>query len=101
MTTADDGSHPLTIWLLTLPFVTRPDCGLTAWENPDSWSGDWQMWRNRHTMVVAAAAESDARRLAAEDDCGVWLDPAYALCQPLIPAEPGVVLTAGGGAENE
>lgn len=101
MTTADDGSQPLAIWLLTLPFVTSPDCDLNVWKDPDSWPGDWQIWRNRHTMVVAAAAESDARRLAAEDDCAVWLDPAYALCRPLIPDGQGVVLTAGGGAENE
>ncbi len=89
-------------WLLTLPFVTQPNEDQEQeWLNPDQWSGDWQRWRNRDTMVVAAMDEADARRFAAEDDCGIWLDPAYASCELLSAAVAGVVISSGGEAENE
>jgi len=89
-------------WVLTLPFVTGTEEDQEQeWLNPDQWPGDWQRWRNRDTMVVAAMDEEDARRLAAEDDCGIWLDPAYASCELLSAAVAGVVISSGGEAENE
>ncbi len=95
-------SDELRHWLLMLPFVTQTDEDQEQeWLNPDRWPGDWQRWRNRDTMVVAAMDEGDARHLAAEGDCGIWLDPAYASCELLSAAVAGVVISSGGEAENE
>lgn len=87
-------------WLLKLPFLDQaPESDL--WENPYTWPGDWAHHSNRDTMIVAATDEDEARRLAADEDCGIWLDPAYALCEPLSASAAGVIISSGGEAENE
>jgi hypothetical protein len=92
----------LSFWLLTLPFITSDDQEVREkWANPHSWPGDWTLHDNKHDMVVTASDEDDARRYAAERDCDIWLNPAYALCKPLDADKPGVVLATGGEAENE
>jgi hypothetical protein len=93
---------PLPVWVLTLPYVTHHDSELPGeWKDPDTWPGDWQVWRNMHTVVVAAQYELEARTMAAADDCGIWMDPAYAYAKRLSPTTPSIILSAGGSAENE
>lgn len=92
----------LSLWLLTLPAITVPSSETSArWLDPHIWPNDWTQHDNMFEMIVAASDENDARRYAAEHDCDIWLDPAYALCEPLDADKPGVVLATGGEAENE
>ena len=92
----------LPMWLLTLPAVTNPDDPVSAnFRDPNEWPGDWQIWRNRYTMLVAANDEAEARTLAAVEDCAIWREPTYAACRPLAALEPSVIMAGGGGAENE
>ena len=90
----------LRFWLLTLPFLDRL-VDSDVWRNPYSWPGDWTPHDNRNTMIVAATDEDEARRLAADEDCGIWLDPAYAECEPLSATAAGVIISSGGEAANE
>ncbi len=95
-------SAKLTHWVLTLPYITGTEEDQEQeWLNPDQWPGDWQRWRNRDTMIVAAMDEDQARQMAAADDCGIWIDPAYASCELLSAAVAGVIISSGGEAENE
>lgn len=92
----------LSLWLLTLPVITSDDQETRdKWANPYSWPGDWTAHDNMFEMAVCASGEDDARRYAAEHDCDIWLDPAYALCEPLDADTPGVVIATGGEAANE
>jgi hypothetical protein len=90
----------LGFWLLTLPFLDDMHED-DEWKNPYSWPGDWTPHDNRDIMIVAAMDEDEARRLAAEKDCAIWLDPAYAECEPLSATAAGVIISSGGEAENE
>jgi hypothetical protein len=93
---------PLPVWVLTLPHVTRHENHIPGeWKDPDAWPGDWQIWRNKHTAVVVAQTELEARTLVAMKDCGVWMDPTYAYAMRLSTTTPSVILSAGGSAENE
>lgn len=92
----------LSLWLLTLPVITIPSSETSArWKDPHTWPGDWTQHDNTFEMVVCAMDEDDARRYAAEHDCDIWLDPAYALCEPLDAEMPGVIIATGGEAANE
>ena len=93
----------LRFWLLTLPALTEPDLPVQVWKSPYQWSGadGWTPWGNCVRMAVVAVDEAQARFLAATEDCGIWLDPLYALCVPVDPTISGVVVAERGGAENE
>jgi hypothetical protein len=92
----------LSLWLLTLPVILSDEQDVRdQWANPYSWPGDWTQHDNEYEMVVRASDEDDARRYAAEYDCDIWLDPAYARCLPLDTGTPGVIVASGGEAENE
>lgn len=89
-------------WVLTLPFVTmQEEDTVRTWLDPDTWFGDWQRWRNKETIIVAASTEQEARQYAAEHDCGIWLDANYASCQPLSASVAGVIISTGGQSESE
>lgn len=93
----------LIAWHLTLPAVNPPGCELNIWRNPFEWEGNngWMPWGNASAMVVIADSEQTARQLASDEDCEIWLDPAYALCIPVDLINQRVVVAARGGAENE
>ena len=93
----------LSLWILTLPAVAYPDQPLNAWRTPYAWEGTsgWTPWENCKRMVVSATDQAQARSIAAQHDCDIWLDPIYAVCVPLEAIEPGVILAERGGAENE
>lgn len=93
-----------TFWHLTLPGREGmpPEANADgAFLNPDTWPGGWQHFHHKYAMVVAAEDAAQARAIAAEHDCPIWLDQAYARCVPLSADTPGVVLSAGAGADNE
>jgi hypothetical protein len=89
------------VWHLTLPAVTDGDCIEGFWGNPYTWPGGWNHFQHKNAMIVTAEDEAQARALAAEHDCPIWLDQAYARCLPLSTDTPGVVLSTGSGADNE
>jgi hypothetical protein len=89
------------LWLLNLPVIVDEQVMPGTYENPYSWHKDWTLHDNEYQMVVRASDETDARHYAAEHDCDIWLDPAYARCEPLGDGPSGVIMTRGGEAENE
>lgn len=92
-------------WRLTLPVITdtpdERDADPRDYLSPWQWPNDWTMHGNMHTMIVSAPDEAEARRMAADYDCGIWLDADYARCEPLPLAQAVVLLAVGGEAENE
>lgn len=94
-----------TAWRLTLPVITdlpeERDADPRVYLSPWQWPNDWTMHDNMHSMIVAAQDEEQARRMAADYDCDIWLDADYARCEPLPLDYSVVVLAAGGEAENE
>lgn len=101
-------SGTLQIYRLTLPVITDPpedierdEAAGETWANPYSWPGDWTLHDNQHTQLVWAYAEDEARRIAADADCDIWLDSDYARCRLLEAQGPGLILASGGEAENE
>jgi hypothetical protein len=104
MTQDDTTTGHLTTWILTLPGFpgTPPEEQLTgAYLDPDTWPGDWKYHEHGNHIGVNAADEDAARRMAAEADCDIWLDPAYARCRRHTPEQAGVLFIVRGGAENE
>ena len=101
-------SGSLQVYLLTLPVITdqpedveRDEAAGKTWANPYSWPGDWTLHDNKHTQLVQAYDEEQARQIAADADCLIWLDSDYARCRPLVAQGPGLILASGGEAENE
>lgn len=101
-------SGTLQIYLLTLPVITdlpedieRDEAAGKVWANPYSWPGDWTLHDNQHTQIVAAYSEDEARQIAADVDCDIWLDSDYARCGVVTASGPGPILARGGEAENE
>lgn len=101
-------SGALQVYVLTLPVITDPmedlerdeEAGM-VWLSPYSWPNDWTTHDNKDTQIVAAYSEDEARRIAADADCAIWLDSDYARCRPLVAQGPGLILASGGEAENE
>lgn len=98
----------LQVYLLTLPVITdlpedveRDEAAGKVWGTPYSWPGDWTVHDNQDTQIVAAYSEDEARQIAADADCGIWLDSDYARCRLLEARGPGLILASGGEAENE
>jgi len=93
-------------WFLSLPFFTSPDLGPTVGLNPYQWEGP-NGWTdmNAQTIVACAVDESEARQMAADIDCGIWLESGYAACIPFAVCQkdwkPGVICVEWGSAENE
>lgn len=98
-----DSFRPVTlpIWHLTLPAYENPDCDASEWGNPYTWPGGWNHFHHKHAMIVTAEDAPQARAIAAEHDCPIWLDQAYARCRPLSVDTPGVILSSGSAADNE
>lgn len=101
-------SGTLQIFLLTLPVITdlpedveRDEAAGKVWANPYSWPGDWTTHDNQDTQIVAAYSEDEARQIAADTDCRIWLDTDYSRCRLLEAQGPGLILASGGEAENE
>ena len=92
-------------WRLTLPVITdlleERDADPREYLSPYQWPNDWTMHDNMHSMIVSAPDEANARRMAADYDCAIWLDADYARCEPLPLAQAVVLLAVGGEAENE
>lgn len=98
-----EAGAPLVFYHLTLPFITHPDSSLMVWDDPHKWEGPngWTEHGNAKTILVIASDEGQARKLAAERDCGIWLEPKYATCTKLEANQPGVISEERGGAHNE
>lgn len=101
-------SGTLQVYVLSLPVITdepeaidRDEAAGKTWANPYSWPGDWTIHDNKDTQLAWAYSEEQARQIAAEADCRIWLDPDYARCRPLVAQGPGLILASGGQAENE
>lgn len=101
-------SGTLQVYLLTLPVITdlpedidRDEAAGKTWANPFSWPGDWTIHDNKDKQLVHAYDEDQARQIAADADCAIWLDSDYARCRPLVAQGPGLILASGGEAENE
>ncbi len=99
-------SH-LPLWMLTLPGMegaAPEDDTMRDYLNPDTWPGEWKHFQNGSIIGIRAASEADARKIAADADCQIWLDPLYARCrgiEAVKPDEPGVIFIVRGGADNE
>lgn len=101
-------SGTLQVYLLTLPVITdepdaieRDEAAGKTWANPYSWPGDWTLHDNKDTQVVNAYSEDEARQIAADVDCAIWLDSDYARCGIVTASGSGAILARGGEAENE
>lgn len=101
-------SGTLQVYVLTLPVITdepeaidRDEAAGKTWANPFSWPGDWTIHDNKDTQLAWAYSEEQARQIAAEADCAIWLDSDYARCRPLVAQGPGLILASGGEAANE
>jgi hypothetical protein len=97
---------PVKAWFLSLPYVANPDIGPTVSLNPYQWAGH-NGWgdTNAQTIVACAETEEEARQMAADIDCGIWLESAYAACIPFATCQedwkPGVLCVEWGESENE